>query len=130
MTSGNEGGGGEVVNLLTCRKPKNAKEHVDQNISELKPELEHESWRDGGWIQVGCGMKPAEFLKVRTREGISGSVVTTWDMASGDREMELASNKNKAAHKMHGQGSREEPELMIATTACLSQTNSTCKHAH
>ena len=49
-------------------------------------------------------MKPAEFLKVITRKRISGSVVTTGDMASGDREMELASNKNQAAHEMHGQG--------------------------
>ena len=49
-------------------------------------------------------MKPAELLKVRTRERISGGVVMTGDMASGDREMELASDKNKAAHEMHGQG--------------------------
>ena len=30
--------------------------------------------------------------------------MTTWDMVSGDREIELASDKNKAAHNMHGQG--------------------------
>ena len=50
-------------------------------------------------------MKPAEFLKVimRTRERIS-CVVTTGNMASGYRELELASDKNKAAHEMHGQG--------------------------
>ena len=64
----------------------------------------HESWRDGGRMRVGCGMKPAECLKMRTREGISGGVVMTGDMASGDREMKSASDKNKATHKMHGQG--------------------------
>ena len=47
-------------------------------------------------------MKPVEFLKVRARERISGGVVTTGDMASGDREMELASDKSKAAHEMRG----------------------------
>ena len=62
------------------------------------------SWRDEGGVQVGSGMMPAEFLKMRTRERISGGVVTTGDMASGDREMELARDKNKAAHEMHGQG--------------------------
>jgi len=67
-------------------------------------QLRHESGRDEGRIRVGCGMKPAEFLKVRTREGISGGVVTNRHMASGDREQELASDENKAMHKMHGQG--------------------------
>ena len=111
MTETSQGTKRKTTKTSSFRRHTYETRQLNPGIKRLKTatlvhgeQRRHESWRDGGRIRVGGGMKPAEFLKVRTREGISGGVVTTGDMVSGDREMELASDKNKAAHKMHGQG--------------------------
>ena len=49
-------------------------------------------------------MKPAEFLKVRTREGINGGVVMTGGHGERRSRNGIGSDKNKATHQLHGQG--------------------------
>ena len=86
----------------------------------------HESCRDEGRVRGGGGVKPAKFLKVRTRERISGGVVTTGTWRAEIEKWNWQATRTRRRMRCMDKGSREEPELMMVTTAWLSQRNSTC----
>ena len=87
-----------------------------------------------GGTGVGCGSAVGRSLRnawkwERERESAAAlSRPGTW--RAENEKWNLQATRTRRRIRCMDKGSREEPELMMATTAWLSQRNSTCKRAH